>query len=75
MKRTDFILFSPLLVAALVMLALPLTGAGDVYYLASASREIIWGGLIYRDVEFAYPPVYAYLMAAAMLVLGDNALA
>ena len=57
------------------MLVLPLTSAGDVYYIARASKEIIAGGLIYRDVEFTYPPVYAYLMAAAMLILGDNAYA
>ena len=75
MKKTDWGLIAPVVAIAVIMVLLPLKNVGDVYYFAKAARTILQGGLIYRDVEFTYPPIYAYLMAAVMLLLGDNSFA
>ena len=71
-RAASWAYYAPFLITAAIMIILPLTPSGDVYHLVEVSRTVLSGGLIYRDVEFTYPPVYAYLDALAMLVLGDN---
>lgn len=74
-KRIAWICYASLFVITAVMVLLPLSPTGDVYYFARAARTILAGGLIYRDVEWTYPPLYAYLMAPAMFILGDKSYA
>jgi len=75
MKRITWICYASLFVTTVIMVLFPLSPTGDVYYFANAARTILAGGLIYRDVEWTYPPLYAYLMAPAMLILGDQSYA
>ena len=44
---------------------------GDAAYQARAVVTVLNGGLLYRDVPFTYPPLYAYTEAAAIAVLGN----
>lgn len=71
-RYNSWIYYVPLLIIAVVMVLFPLTPTGDVFYLGKASKTILSGGLIYQDVEFTYPPIYAYLLAFAISLLGDN---
>ncbi len=45
---------------------------GDAAYHARAAVTVLHGGLLYRDVPYTYPPLYAYTEAISIAVLGDT---
>ncbi|MFB3888406.1 MAG: glycosyltransferase 87 family protein [Candidatus Bathyarchaeia archaeon] len=45
---------------------------GDAAYHARAAVAVLNGGLLYRDVPYTYPPLYAYTEALFIAVLGDT---
>jgi uncharacterized membrane protein len=47
---------------------------GDAAYHARAAVTVLNGGLLYRDVPYTYPPLYAYTEALAIGVLGNTGL-
>jgi hypothetical protein len=44
----------------------------DAPYHARAALAVLDGGLLYRDVPFTYPPLYAYTQALAIALLGNT---
>jgi uncharacterized membrane protein len=46
----------------------------DASYQARAAETVLNGGLLYRDVPYTYPPLYAYTEALAIAVLGNTSL-
>jgi uncharacterized membrane protein len=73
-KRRTWILFG--LIALVVAIRLPfLLGGvlgGDAAYHARAAVTVLNGGLLYRDVPYTYPPLYAYTEALAIALLGNT---
>lgn len=51
-----------------------LHGTDILYHLAGAFT-VLKGGLLYRDVHYVYPPLYAYLQAGVIALLGRNIVA
>jgi uncharacterized membrane protein len=47
---------------------------GDAAYHARAAVTVLNGGLLYRDVPYTYPPLYAYTEALAIAALGNTSL-
>ena len=47
---------------------------GDAAYHARAAVVVLNGGLLYRDVPYTYPPLYAYTEALAIALLGNTSL-
>jgi uncharacterized membrane protein len=47
---------------------------GDAAYQAHAAVTVLNGGLLYRDVPYTYPPLYAYTEALAIAVVGNVSL-
>jgi 4-amino-4-deoxy-L-arabinose transferase-like glycosyltransferase len=47
---------------------------GDAAYHARAAVTVLNGGLLYRDVPYTYPPLYAYTEALAIGLLGNTSL-
>lgn len=47
----------------------------DIKYHLQASRGLLDGKLLYRDLRFDYPPLHAYFQAFFLQILGDNVLA
>jgi 4-amino-4-deoxy-L-arabinose transferase-like glycosyltransferase len=47
----------------------------DIKYHLNASRGLLEGLALYRDLRFDYPPLHAYFQAFFLKTLGDNALA
>jgi uncharacterized membrane protein len=47
---------------------------GDAAYHARAAVTVLNGGLLYRDVPYTYPPLYAYTEALAIAVLGNTSI-
>ena len=45
---------------------------GDAAYHARAAVTVLNGGLLYRDVPYTYPPLYAYTEAISIALLGDT---
>ncbi len=45
---------------------------GDAAYHAHAAITVLNGGLLYRDVPYTYPPLYAYTEALSIAVFGDT---
>jgi hypothetical protein len=45
---------------------------GDAAYHARAAVTVLNGGLLYRDVPYTYPPLYAYTEALAIAALGTQ---
>ncbi len=45
---------------------------GDSAYHVRAALTVLNGGLLYRDVPYTYPPLYAYTEAAALASLGNT---
>jgi len=44
----------------------------DASYHARAAETVLNGGLLYRDVPYTYPPLYAYTEALAIASLGNT---
>jgi uncharacterized membrane protein len=44
----------------------------DAAYHARAAVVVLNGGLLYRDVPYTYPPLYAYTEALAIAILGNT---
>ena len=67
-----------LLLVAVVAVRLPFIFGGvlggDAAYHARAAVTVLNGGLLYRDVPYTYPPLYAYTEALAIAVLGNTSL-
>ena len=65
-----------LLLAATVAVRMPFFLSGvqgaDAAYHARASVVILNGGLLYRDVPYVYPPLYAYTEALAIAIFGNT---
>ena len=47
---------------------------GDAAYHARAAVTVLGGGLLYRDVPYTYPPLYAYSEALAIGILGNTSI-
>ncbi len=47
---------------------------GDAAYHAQAAVTVLNGGLLYRDVPYTYPPLYAYTEALAIALFGNTGL-
>lgn len=47
---------------------------GDAAYHARAAVVVLNGGLLYRDVPYTYPPLYAYTEALAIALLGNTSI-
>ncbi len=47
---------------------------GDAAYHARAAVTVLNGGLLYRDVPFTYPPLYAYTEALSIAALGNTSI-
>ncbi len=60
--------------ARLPFLVSPVLG-GDAAYHARAAVTVLNGGLLYRDVPYTYPPLYAYTEALSIAALGNTNLA
>jgi uncharacterized membrane protein len=45
---------------------------GDAEYHARAAVTVLNGGLLYRDVSYTYPPLYAYTEAIAIAAMGNT---
>jgi uncharacterized membrane protein len=45
---------------------------GDAAYYARAAVTVLNGGLLYRDIPYTYPPLYAYTEALSIALLGDT---
>jgi uncharacterized membrane protein len=70
-------LFALILIAAVAVRAPFFLGevlGGDAAYHARAAVTVLNGGLLYRDVPYTYPPLYAYTEALSIAVLGDTPL-
>ena len=65
-----------LLLAATVAVRMPFFLSGvqgaDAAYHARAAVVILNGGLLYRDVPYVYPPLYAYTEALAIAIFGNT---
>jgi uncharacterized membrane protein len=63
-----------LLAALVVRVPFLLSGVygGDAAYHARAAVTLLNGGLLYRDVPYTYPPLYAYTEAAAIATFGNT---
>jgi uncharacterized membrane protein len=57
--------------ARLPFLVSPVLG-GDAAYHARAAMTVLNGGLLYRDVPYTYPPLYAYTEALSIAALGNT---
>ncbi len=67
-----------LLLLTVVIVRLPFLFGGilgnDVTYQAHAALTVLNGGLLYRDVPYTYPPLYAYTEALAIAIFGNTSL-
>jgi 4-amino-4-deoxy-L-arabinose transferase-like glycosyltransferase len=77
-KDKHWILMLILLLLAIVVVRVPfLLGevlGGDAAYHARAAVVVLNGGLLYRDVPYTYPPLYAYTEALGIALLGDTSI-
>ena len=75
--RRDWLILFLLLLAVLAVrlpfLVGPVLG-GDAAYHAQAAVTVLKNGLLYRDVPYTYPPLYAYTEAVAIAILGNTSL-
>jgi uncharacterized membrane protein len=75
-KNSIWILFA--IIAFVVAARLPflLSGVlgGDAAYHARAAVAVLNGDLLYRDVPYTYPPLYAYTEALSIALLGDTSI-
>jgi len=66
----------PLLLAVIVAVRTPFFLSGvqglDAAYHARAAVAVLNGGLLYRDVPYVYPPLYAYTEALAIAIFGNT---
>jgi len=46
----------------------------DILFHLSGAFTVLGGGLLYRDVHYVYPPLYAYLQAGVIALFGRNVL-
>ncbi len=67
-----------LLLLVVLVVRLPLlfggVSGGDAAYHARAAVTVLDGGLLYRDVPYTYPPLYAYTEALAIALFGNSGL-
>lgn len=77
LKSKDWLFLSLVLLVVLAVrlpfLFGPVLG-GDAAYHARAAQTVLNGGLLYRDIPYTYPPLYAYTEAFALGVFGDTSL-
>ncbi len=75
-NRKAWIAFA-LLFTATIVVRLPFffgdVEGGDAAYHARAAITVLNGGLLYRDVPYTYPPLYAYSEALSIALLGYTA--
>ncbi len=75
LKRLDCAILILLLVSVLAARSpfiLDGVFGNDAAYHARAAVTIIHGGLLYRDVPYTYPPLYAYTEALAIEIFGNT---
>jgi uncharacterized membrane protein len=74
-KTSDWILLALLVLVIftcrLPFLLSPVLG-GDAAYHARAAVTVLNGGLLYGDVPYTYPPLYAYTEALAIAMFGNT---
>ncbi len=67
-----------LILLAIVAVRLPFLFSevlgGDAAYHARAAVTALNGGLLYRDVPYTYPPLYAYTEALSIAALGNTSI-
>jgi uncharacterized membrane protein len=75
LKYKDWLLLCLVLLAVLAVrlpfILGPVLG-GDAAYHARAAQTVLNSGLLYRDVPYTYPPLYAYTEALALRAFEDT---
>lgn len=73
-QLTILVLLLTAIVAFRVPFLLGEVQGGDAAYHAQAAVVVLNGGLLYRDVPYTYPPLYAYTEALSIALLGNTSI-